>query len=167
MEDKEIVFYNKELKDKYKKVLVKWSLITGAILLALILLLTLSLVFVNRNNVRFVEIFSSIVGVIIITIFNFVLLSQFFPAIKTYKHISLINKQTPIELEGVCITQKSENSLTLSSGIKCFEIRTVNKDKVYKVYYLADFLDDVNFPLLENITLKIISSYVVGYKYEK
>jgi len=165
MED--IKFYTPELKNSYKNKLTKISIITSLLLISLIALITLSLIFVDRNNAIYIQVFSSIVGVILITIFNYFFLAHLLPLIKIYKHILLIGKQTPVSVDGISITLVSENSLTLSTGIKYYEVRTVNEQDVCKVYYLANFLEQDMLPLKTKISLQIASSNVVGYKYEK
>jgi len=165
MED--IKFYTSDIKKTYKKKLINASLLTSLFLVSLILLITLSIIFVNRNNKVIVEVVSSILGVILITAFNFTFLAILFPLIKIYKHIVLIGKQTPVLVTNICVTLVGENALTLSTGVKCFEVRTEDDNKTYKVYYLAEFLNKENLPILTKINLEVASSYIVGYQYEK
>jgi len=163
----EKMFYDSCLFERYKKRLISSSFVTFSILLALIILLVLSLVFVNRNNLLFIEIFSSISGVILITLFNYLLLTSFIPINKTYKHIKLINKQSFIVIKNVMIMEQKQTFITLSSGIKFHEVRIIDENENTKIYYLAGFLNIDSLPLLEKVNLMVCSSYIVGYKYEE
>jgi len=163
----EVDFYSNEIKIKKKKALVLLALICFLLFLSIVTLLTLTIVFVNRSNSLYLEIISIVVGEILTFVMIYFIINKLIPLAKEYKHISFIIKEVPIVINNAKIIEIDDSLITLSSGIKCYQVRVCNSESENKSYYLAEFIGKNDFSKDDTITLKIVSSYIVGCTYEK
>ncbi len=143
----------------------KWITVSSVVLAILLLFLSIGLFLVDRTNVNWMIPSLSVIGSLIAIYGLYLVLEKLIPINRLYRHVVLMNREKPILIGEVEIEEVSSSPITLSSGVRSYEVH-VMKDDGYKTYYMIEALMDKLPKEGEKVTVSVASSYIVEVSHE-
>lgn len=157
------MFYTDKFKKHISQKRTNYIIGLVVLIIALAVFNTFMFIYLNRTNALTMQIIITIIDVLGIVGFLYILLNPTMCEVHYLRHIKSIENQTK-DVSNVKVIEILNEKITIQNDIVCFELIVEENGVQRSLYLLKDF--DINlFEVGKEYKLSLCSSYIVGIEY--